>query len=369
MLIRKPDYYDEFSCLADKCEETCCAGWQIVIDDEALEEYKRVESDFASRLIASIDWEEGVFHQDENRRCAFLNENNLCDLYCALGEASLCKTCTNYPRHIEEFENIREYTLSVSCPEAARILLAKKDKAAFSETEDEAYEEYEDFDFLMFEKMEEARETMIHLLQNRTLPVGLRAYLVWNIGKMMQSYIDEGNLFSCEEIFDAFQKEETWKEYKERLEKLQAGRFEETKEYFGLLFELEFLKEDWEVQLAETEAILFQGGEEAFFDLHEEFEEWLKKEYPDYEIWMEQLLVYFIMTYFCGAVYDGYVLSKVKMAVVSVWMIYEMLAAKWLRNECYLDMEEVIMTVYRYSRELEHSDWNLEKMDELLDEE
>ena len=49
-------------------------------------------------------------------------------------------------------------------------------------------------------------------------------------------------------------------------------------------------------------------------------------------------------------------------------MIYEILAAKWYRNDGYLDMEEVIMTVYRYSRELEHSDQNLATMDELLDE-
>ena len=39
---------------------------------------------------------------------------------------------------------------------------------------------------------------------------------------------------------------------------------------------------------------------------------------PDYEIQYEQLLVYFISTYFCGAVYDREAYVKVQMAVVSV---------------------------------------------------
>ena len=138
--------------------------------------------------------------------------------------------------------------------------------------------------------------------------------------------------------------------------------------YFSKLFDLEFLKEDWHMQLLETEAILFGGGPDEFDAIEKNFYAWMDQNMPEYTVWMEQLLVYFIHTYFCGAVYNYYIASKAKLAVYSVWMIFLMLAAKWQRNEGYLDMEEVIMTVYRYSRELEHSDQNLETMDELLDE-
>lgn len=31
-----PNYYKEFSCIAGACPDTCCAGWQIVIDDKTL---------------------------------------------------------------------------------------------------------------------------------------------------------------------------------------------------------------------------------------------------------------------------------------------------------------------------------------------
>ena len=99
MYYRKPQYYDNFTCIADRCPATCCAGWQIVIDEKSLEKYNHVQGEFGIRLQKSIDWEEGVFHQ-YNRRCAFLNKENLCDLYRELGAEGLCDTCRLYPRHI-----------------------------------------------------------------------------------------------------------------------------------------------------------------------------------------------------------------------------------------------------------------------------
>lgn len=37
MIYSYPDYYKKFRCIADKCPDTCCSDWQIVIDDESLE--------------------------------------------------------------------------------------------------------------------------------------------------------------------------------------------------------------------------------------------------------------------------------------------------------------------------------------------
>ena len=71
MEIRVPHYYKKFQCTADKCPDTCCAGWQIVIDEETLEKYHKFEGPFGNRLANSIDWREGVFKQYEDKRCAF----------------------------------------------------------------------------------------------------------------------------------------------------------------------------------------------------------------------------------------------------------------------------------------------------------
>ena len=110
MQITRPDYYKEFTCIADVCPDTCCAGWQIVIDEKSLKKYRHVKGPFRGRLHNDIDWKEQVFHQ-YHRHCAFLNEKNLCDIYSEIGKEMLCDTCRKYPRHIEEFEGLRELSL------------------------------------------------------------------------------------------------------------------------------------------------------------------------------------------------------------------------------------------------------------------
>ena len=146
MRYLKPHFYDKFVCTAGDCPDSCCAGWQIMIDETSLERYGNEKSEFGTRLRNSIDWDEECFYQN-NRRCAFLNEENLCDLYKALGPDSLCDTCRMYPRHTEEYEGLRELSLSLSCPEAARIILSCKEPVRFLEEEDDLEDDFEEFDF------------------------------------------------------------------------------------------------------------------------------------------------------------------------------------------------------------------------------
>lgn len=46
-----PDYYRQFTCIGGKCPDTCCAGWEIVIDDKTLEKYKKYPGGFGNRLL------------------------------------------------------------------------------------------------------------------------------------------------------------------------------------------------------------------------------------------------------------------------------------------------------------------------------
>ena len=91
MLYTIPDYYEAFSCTADACEDTCCAGWQIVVDEEALERYRAEKGPYRKKLREAICWRDGTFRQDPLRRCKFLKEDNLCEMYQQLGADSLCK--------------------------------------------------------------------------------------------------------------------------------------------------------------------------------------------------------------------------------------------------------------------------------------
>ena len=37
MKLIAPDYYNKFSCIADKCRHSCCVGWEIDIDENTNE--------------------------------------------------------------------------------------------------------------------------------------------------------------------------------------------------------------------------------------------------------------------------------------------------------------------------------------------
>lgn len=373
MLYTFPDYYKEFSCIADKCEDTCCAGWEIVIDKKSLNKYKMAlrtaDKSMRRRLLTSVKWVQGTFRQGKDKRCAFLNDHNLCDLYSGLGEKSLCKTCRLYPRHIEEFEDVREVTLSISCPEVARILMNKKDPVHFLEYEKPEEEEYEEYDPFLYFVLADTRDVLIEIAQNREVSMDVRVRMIHGLAHDIQTRIDRSQLFSCEEVLERYQNERAISHFEKICKRdisdkhIRRRNYEKTKHLYEKLHTLELLRDDWESLVYETEAMLYEQSWEDYDQLEKEFTNWLKEEMPDWEIQCEQILVYFLSTYFCGAVYDGEAYEKAMLALISVCLIRELLLARWLKNEKTLTTEDVIENVYRYSREIEHSDPNLEEVE------
>ncbi|AMN35196.1 flagellin lysine-N-methylase [Clostridium perfringens] len=138
MKVRVPNYFNEFKCIASECEDTCCAGWEIVIDDETHKRYENVEGEFGEILRSKIVKSDGenIFLLN-NGNCSFLNEKKMCEIYINLGEDHLCYTCQQFPRYTEEFLDLKEVGLSLSCPEAARIILRKAENTTFNLSEED----------------------------------------------------------------------------------------------------------------------------------------------------------------------------------------------------------------------------------------
>ena len=100
-----PNYYKKFHCIAEKCQHSCCIGWEIDIDSASLERYNKLEGDFGKRVRSAI-CHHGVPHFElgEGERCPFLNDSGLCDMIVELGEQSLCNICADHPRFRNFFE-------------------------------------------------------------------------------------------------------------------------------------------------------------------------------------------------------------------------------------------------------------------------
>lgn len=127
MLLRVPDFYDSFQCIAGKCTDTCCIGWEIDIDEKSAKRYNAIKGDIGDILRQNIV--DGHFKLLPGDRCPFLRRDGLCDMICHLGESSLCDICREHPRFVEVYGDIMEKGLGLCCEEAARLLFESKGTA------------------------------------------------------------------------------------------------------------------------------------------------------------------------------------------------------------------------------------------------
>lgn len=374
MKITVPHYYSRFQCVAGECPDTCCAGWQIMIDDASLKKYRKRRDPFGSRLKNSIDWENSAFRQYDGR-CAFLDENNLCDIYSEAGPSMLCRTCRAYPRHIEEFEGVREISLSLSCPEAAKLILDCEEPVRFLSKETEKEETYPYFDFFLYTKLMDCRDFIISTLQNRELDWNLRTGIVLGLAHDLQRRIVNDRLYETDSLLERYGRKGAVGKLASRLLAYQIdgeSRFDGMKELFGFFDELEVLNAGWPDYIGRIRKVLYGAGESAYEEQRQEFYEFLEgseKRRETWERWSEQLMVYFVFTWFCGAEYDERPYEKMKLAVVSTLLIRETAQALWKEQGGVLDKNVFFEAARRYSREVEHSDLNLERLENLFREE
>lgn len=365
MQYTAPHYYKKFHCIAGACPDTCCAGWQIQIDPASLRKYKKAKGTFGNRLKNEINWKESSFRQYDGR-CAFLNDEDLCDLYLeGGGERAFCRTCRTYPRHIEEFEGLREISLSLSCPAAAELILNCSEPVTYLHAENPDREEsYEEFDFFLFTKLTDARSLILKILQDRTLPVTLRIAVVLSLSHDLQERIDKNARYDADTVLERYSSENVREWFEARLRKLNlTDRWEERRRrtllnLFSILDQLEALRDDWKPYLHNTRRILENAPVptvETELQFHKLFS----------DVIAEQLLVYFVFSYFCGAVYNGNAYGKMKFSIAGMILIRELLRAQWLAGQS-TDTKCITRTACRYAREVEHSDYNKTTMEHLL---
>lgn len=397
MLYTYPHYYKKFHCTASECEDTCCAGWEIMIDKKSLEKYKKAEKAegaFGNRLHNSINWKEGSFSQ-YHHRCALLNEDNLCDLYTEMGPDSLCKTCRTYPRHIEEFDGVREYSLCMSCMEAAKIVLGTKETVRFLSKEDEREENedaYEDFDFFLYTKLTDARERLLEILQDRTLGAPVRMKLGLALSHDLQRRIRDGKLYEVDAILERFGKSDRAEILRKNLERKRnsqkadsASRYELMCALYEELENLEPLHHHWPEHRTKMKETLYENGKSAYERQRKDFLASAAGERM--ELFLEQLMVYFVFTYFCGAVYNENAYGKYKFSLACTMLLEDMAQAVWAQREKHSNQNkkdkqdkpdnqntqnnqetEVWLAdlVHRFCREVEHSEENLNALEDAM---
>lgn len=125
MKLYAPEYYRQFQCIADKCTHSCCIGWEIDVDEEALSLYEKMEGGFGDEIRKSICYDENPhFALCVGDRCPHLEIGGLCKIIKTVGEEYLCSICREHPRFYNYTSLGKEVGLGMACEEAARIILS-----------------------------------------------------------------------------------------------------------------------------------------------------------------------------------------------------------------------------------------------------
>lgn len=361
MNIRVPHYYKDFKCIASECTDTCCAGWEVDVDKASCEYYKTVKGEFGERIKSVMivhENGEANFTLRENGWCPFLNEKKLCDLYTALGEDKLCETCTDYPRFIEEYGNTREIGLALSCKTAGELILKDDTPMTFENNDDgKVLTTYNDIDPQLYFYLSNARRTAYGHARNRQLSICQRYVTVLDYADALQKDVKKKKYSDIDKGYPATELTKTKQNY---------ILYENMKKYWQAYSSMEVINSDWTICVKDVEKYVYESlSKEEYYSCLEEFCEY----YADRMYEYEHLLMYFLYRYFLKTVDDKDVLTKVKMACVSYMMIRELDMARWLKNGKSLSKEEQVDIMHLYSRQVEHSYDNFEKLSKLLAQE
>ena len=351
-----PDYYDDFVCIADKCPMTCCAGWQIEIDEDSLKNYRK-------KNIETVDFKHECFFQDRDKRCMNLNEKGLCKLILEHGEEILCNTCRLFPRHIEEFENVREYSLSISCPEVAGYLLKRKEPVTYRTVEDDDIdsESYDDEEQAVYRKLYVLREAFFKIVPDRGLSFAEKAGRILAIAREFQSGMDD-ILINGDDIESLDVEGAIGADYRP-LDITVADRYE----IFKVMKKWEYTGDEFKDVLKVTEKALYKAYGPDEESLAQNMKNALSAQGIAPNILTEQILHYFLYIYFCGSAYDEYYFGQAQLAVAACLHIWDFAMAHFKMHGA-ISLDDIIYFTYLYARELEHSVPNVLATERYMDE-
>lgn len=371
MKTKVPYYYKNFKCIAWDCSDTCCAGWEIIIDEETYKKYKNVTGKFGEKLRSKItlyeDGEPGFILEGDD--CPFLNKNKMCDIYTELGEDSLCNTCKQFPRFVEEYGNTREIGISLSCPEAARLILDSNKKVEFeTDEDDEMVSAYNDISYELFVQLMPARKMALDIIQNRSITLEIRISLLISFVQEIQDKIDANKIYKIEEVREKYLSEEFIENFIKQLDEYknkEKCKYDNMHKYLQVYESLEHIDENWPkiVDHVFEYFYILHNDYKFYIDKHKKFDEYYKEKEYEYE----HLIVYFIFRYFMKSVYDYDICAKVKLAVVSYLIIKELDIVQWIDNKYKLNKNEQIDIMHMYSKDIEHSEENIEVLSELFE--
>lgn len=305
MILTFPTFYRDFKCIADRCTDSCCIGWEIDIDSATYDKYRLMPENF-QKNIAVCD---GVAHfvLTEDERCPFLQKDGLCKIILEHSEDMLCDICREHPRFYEWYGNYKDAGVGLCCEEAVRLTLESEKPLEYETVETQEISD-DDTSEDICKSVFELRKSLFSIINDRSLTLSERIEKCFSkIGVK-----DVAVPCSADEFFA---------------------------ECVEIAKEMSPFDELWEKYILSLEALSFQ-----------EVKERINKALSENQIRYEKSLSYFVFRHFIKACFDGDLLAHFKLAVIM--MIFEMLI------DCVND--ELLFNTRYLSKQVEYSEENID---------
>ncbi len=323
MVHRVPEYFDRFHCLAGACPDTCCGQWAIVVDDAAKKRYLSVEGPLGEELSKALTEQDGETCMVlKDGRCPLLTKDGLCSIVLEKGEEFLSTTCHTHPRFTEVYGNLSETMLSLSCPEAARLLMEQETPLQFLTTVSDQPPEPTDLDPRLFSLVLESRNLAMALVQDRSRPLSDRLSLFLLFARKLDRRLRRPR--AARRLLASFTDADLQDQLLRRLRRL---RKDPSYPAFlqRLMEDMEHLSPDFPALLSSLGSVSLSGTEP------------------------EQLCVYYLFRWWLKAGCNGHLWRQAAACVVSVLTVSALTspAGNWTE------------AARLYSKEIEHSEENL----------
>lgn len=394
--LLQPQYLSNFRCIGPECEDSCCKGWRVNIDKAIYQKYRKCpDKQLREKMKTNITRNRTNSATDDNYAkivmtnegtCPFLTEDELCMIQRTLGEDYLSMVCSVYPRFTNQVNGRVERSLTLSCPEAAKVILKNPAVMEFDEVEeDSAVRIFTDIilntnDSSVAYKPQryfwELRIFTISTLQNRQYFLWQRLIIlglfynnleqqrinvakITEIPQLIENYVDLLKGSSIAEQLNAIPNENNiqMKLMKELTEERFFQGAVKNKTFVKCFGEfLNGIKSDGKTDLVELSIAYSQAYEEYYKPFMD------KREYM-----LENYLVNYVfkkMFPFCGndRVFNNYVLMVVHYAMIKMLLI----GMAGFHKENFSE-DHVIKLIYSFSETIEHNPSYLQHVIQLLE--
>lgn len=278
MILTFPTFYRDFKCIANRCTDSCCIGWEIDIDSATYDKYRLMPESFKKNIAVCDGVAHFVLTQDE--RCPFLQKDGLCKIILEHSEDMLCDICREHPRFYEWYGEYKDAGVGLCCEEAVRLLLESEKPLEYETVETQEISD-DDTPEDICKSVFELRKSLFSIINDRSLTLSDR---------IERCFLKIGA--------------------KDVIAPCSADEF--FAECVEIAKEMSPFDELWEKYILRLEALDFQ-----------EVKERINKALSENQIRYEKSLSYFVFRHFIKACFDGDLLSHFKFAVIMT--ILEML--------------------------------------------